>query len=166
MSLTTRFSLSIAAAIALRGDLGTIDTKAAAGKTLTLSDGTAADQASKLFADTRTIAASGTDALDLAGVLTDPLGTSLTFTKIKAIVIIAHPGNTNNVVVGGAASFAFSTPFGDATDKINIRPGGAFALFAPDLAGYAVTASTGDILQIANSSSGTEVTYDIVLVGV
>jgi len=40
-----------------------------------------------------------------------------------------------------------------------------FAVYDPSAGGYAVTNSTGDILQIANSSSGTSVTYDIIVIG-
>lgn len=79
---------------------------------------------------------------------------------------MAAAANTNNVVVGGAASNGFINWVGDATDVINVRPGGVFMLVAPDSTAYAVTASTGDILKVANSSSGTSVTYTIVIIGV
>ena len=54
---------------------------------------------------------------------------------------------------------------GDPTDKISVRPGGAFILIAPDATGYAVTAATGDLLKIANSAGTTSVTYDIIIIG-
>ena len=34
-----------------------------------------------------------------------------------------------------------------------------------DSAGYAVTATTADLLHVANSSSGTSVTYDVIVIG-
>jgi hypothetical protein len=131
------------------------------------SQGTGAGQADRLYQARRTIAASGTDDLDLAGTLTDVLGQTLTFVKIKAIMVSAAAGNTNNVVLGGAASNGFTTWTGAATDKVVIRPGGTFALIAGqgDAAGYAVTATTGDLLRVANSGAGSTVTYDIVVVG-
>jgi hypothetical protein len=128
-------------------------------------DGTAANQADRLFTDTRTITASSNDDLDLAGVLTDAFGATLTFARVRGLIVAAAAGNTNNVVVGGAASNAFATPFGDPTDKLVVRPGATFALIAPDITAYAVTAATGDILRIANSGAGTSVTYDIVIIG-
>ena len=35
----------------------------------------------------------------------------------------------------------------------------------PDATAYAVTAGSADILQVANSSSGSTVTYDVIIVG-
>jgi hypothetical protein len=93
-------------------------------------------------------------------------GATLTFTKIKAILVKAAEGNTNNVVVGGAASNGWVGPFGDVSDTVAVKPGGTLLLVAPNAAGYAVTAGTGDILKVANSGAGTGVTYDIVIVGV
>lgn len=130
----------------------------------TLTNGTAADQANQIWSDTRTLAASSTEDLDLAGGLTNAFGTTLTFTKIKSIIVKAAAGNTNNVLVGGASN-AFVNWVSDATDKIVVRPGGCFALHTSDSTAYAVTASTGDLLRIGNSSSGTSVTYDIILIG-
>jgi len=40
-----------------------------------------------------------------------------------------------------------------------------FCVVAPNATGYALTATTADLLQITNSSSGTGVTYDIIIVG-
>jgi len=129
------------------------------------ANGTGANQANMVFADTRTLAASTSESLDLSGVLTNAFGASILFTKIKGIIIAAAAANTNNVLVGGAASNAFINWVGDATDIITVRPGGLFCLMAPDATAYAVTAGTGDLLKINNSSSGTGVTYDVILIG-
>ena len=133
-------------------------------KTIQLESGTGSGQASKLFSDERTLAASATENLDLAASLIDAFGATITFASIKAIYIEAADGNTNDVVIGGAESNAFVGPFGDATDKIKIRPGGRFVWAAPKT-GFAVTAGTGDILLVANGGAGTPVTYRIVLIG-
>lgn len=133
---------------------------------LAFTDGTGASQCDEVFLDTRTIAASGSDSLDLAGGLANAFGETITFAEIVAILVRAAPGNTNDVVVGGAGSNTFAGPFADAGDKIKVGPGGVFLIAAPGAAGIGgVTASTGDILQIANGGSGTSVTYDIVIVG-
>ena len=131
----------------------------------TLSNGTAANQAKQVFTDRRTLAASGTENIDLSGVLVNAFGAVINFAKIKAIVIVAAAANTNNVHVGGHASAAFVNWVTDATAIIKVKPGGIFLLTAPDANGFAVTATTGDLLTIANSGSGTSVTYDIVLIG-
>lgn len=130
------------------------------------ADGTGADQAQKLWTDQRTLGVSATEDLDLSGGVVDVFGTSLAFTKVKALVIKAAAGNTNDVVVGGAASNGLVTFFGAATDKVKVKPGGTLVLIAPDANGYAVTAATGDLLRVGNSAAGTSVTYDITVIGV
>lgn len=130
------------------------------------TDGTGANQAQKLFTDQRTLAASANESLDLSGVLQDVFGATLAFTKIKAILVKAADGNTNDVVLGGAASNAWIGPFGASTHTVAVKPGGTAMFVAPDANGYAVTAGTGDLLKVANSAAGSAVTYDIVLVGV
>lgn len=133
-------------------------------KLLQLQPGTGTGYADKLFCDERTIAASSTENLDLAGSLTDPLGSTLTFAKVKAIMVVAAAGNTNDVVVGGAGTNTFTGPFADATDKIKIKPGSSW-LITDAGSGWTVTAATGDILLVGNSSSGTGVTYSICVIG-
>lgn len=130
------------------------------------TDGTGANQAKEIFTDTRTLTASATENLDLAGVLADVFGNVLTFTKIKAMIITAAAANTNDVVVGGHATAAFASWVNDATDKIKVKPGGMFMITAPDANGLAVTATTADMLTVTNGGAGTSVTYTIVLLGV
>lgn len=129
------------------------------------TDGTGANQAQKLFTDQRTLSASANESLDLSGVLADVFGAAITFTKIKAILVKAADGNTNDVVLGGAASNAWVGPFGASTHTVAVKPGGTVMFVAPDANGYAVTAGTGDLLKVANSAGGSGVTYDIVIVG-
>lgn len=163
--LATTITLAVAATQTAVRDLVPVRAPLTYDVATRLASGTGAGQADLMFSDTRTIAASGTDPLDLAGVLTDALGAVLTFARVKAIVVYAAAANTNDVVIGGAASNGFINWVADATDKIKVRPGGLFVLTAPGAAAYAVTAATGDQLLIANSSSGTAVTYDIVIIG-
>ena len=146
-------------------DIGTVAHDFTFGPNWVMGDGTGANSITKAFTDTRTLAASASEDLDLAGSLVDALGQTLTFTKLRAIVIRAAVGNTNNVVVGGASANALATMFGAATHTLTVRPGGAVALIAPDATGYAVTAGTADLLKVANSAGGSAVTYDIVLLG-
>lgn len=128
------------------------------------ANGAGANQADKIWRATRTLAGGANEELDLAGVLEDAFGNLLAFASVKAILVTAAAGNTNNVVVGGAAANAVPL-FGDATDTVAIPPGGFFALASPAANGWVVTAGTGDKLKIANSAGGTGVTYDIVIIG-
>jgi len=165
MALSTVINLSVSANQTSALDLGTVALPVAYSHKETLTNGTGANQANELFSDTRTLAASASENLDLAGVLTNAFGTTITFTKVKAIIVAAAPGNTNDVLVGGAATNAFINWVGDATDTVKVKPGGMFVITAPDTNGLAVTAGTGDILKVANAGAGTSVTYDVIIIG-
>lgn len=129
-------------------------------KRVTYTDGTGAGQADRLFADNRSI--SGNDDIDLAGALVDAMGTTITFARIKAIMIAAANANTGNLIIG-----AGTNPFINmlnAAGTITIRPGGLFVACAgTDATGWAVTGGTGDILRVA-PSTGTQV-YDLGILG-
>lgn len=127
------------------------------------ANGTGNNQADLIFHDKRTLADGASENLDLSGSLTDVFGSTLTFAKIKAI-IIQNLSTTQILTVGGAAANALINWVADATDKINIPPGGAFCIMAP-LAGFAVTAGTGDILKIANGGAGDPADYNIWIIG-
>lgn len=131
-----------------------------------LANGTGAGQVDRIFHDTRTISASSNDDLDLAGVLTDTFGATLTFVKVKGIVVVAAAANTNNVVLGGASN-TFSTWLTGTNPAVLVRPGTMFALICgvADTTAYAVTATSADLFRISNSGAGTSVTYDIYIIG-
>lgn len=167
MSLTTRLELSLRLFQTSPLDLGAVAFEPNISKALTLTDGTTAGKANRLFTNKSTIAASGADSLDLAASLIDAFGATITFVKVKLLYVAAAAANTNNVLVGGAASNGFITPFGAADDQLVLRPGAwmVLAAGAADATGYAVTAGTGDLLAIENSGAGSSVTYDIAIVG-
>ncbi|WP_422057707.1 hypothetical protein [Sphingomonas sp.] len=145
-------------------DLGTPRVPVAIDEVLSFIPGTAAvNQANALFKDTRTISASSNENLDLAGVLTDSLGATITAAEVVAIYIKAAAANTNSVVLTRPASNSFAGPILAASDGITLAPGAAMMI--TNGAGWGVTGSTGDLLNVANSSSGSSVSYDIVIVG-
>lgn len=146
-------------------DLSTVSQAINYSKSYSITNGTSADQANMIFMDQRTLASSTAEDLDLAGGLTNAFGTTITFTAIKGIIVSAAAENTNNVLIGGDLSAAFINWVGNSSDVIVVKPGGMFALVDPGAGGYAVTATTGDLLQVANSSSGSSVTYDIIIIG-
>jgi len=126
------------------------------------TSGVGADQADIVWSDTRTLAASATEDLDLAGVLTDAFGATITMAEVVAIMIVAAAANTNNVVVGDATS---PVPlFGGTNPTYSVKPGGMFLVCAPNAAGLlTVGAGSTDDLKITNSSSGTGVDYSIMI---
>jgi hypothetical protein len=125
--------------------------------------GVGANQANVPFADTRPLAGSASEDLDLTGVLTDVFGATLAQARVKAIRISAPASNPGNIVVGAAASNAWAALL-NSTGTITIPPGGYFEAAVPTAAGWAVTAGTGDLLKVANSS-GSAASYTIEFLG-
>lgn len=164
MTLVSDLTVKAVCTLSRTLDLGTVSAPLSLLERIRLASGTGADQADLLFHDTRTLAASATEDLDLAGSLTDALGTSLTFARIKGLIVAAAAGNTNNVNVTRPASNGVPL-FLAASDGIPVRPGGVFAWFAPDATAVAVTGGTGDLLTFTNSAGSTSVTYDVVIIG-
>lgn len=128
-----------------------------------LATGTGAGQADRVFTDSRTLAASATEDLDLAGILLDAFGQAITFVKIKAVIIHAIAANVNNVVVTRPASNGVPL-FVAAGDGIALPPGFALAWFGAG-AGVTVTPATGDLITVTNGGAGTSVTYEVIIIG-
>ncbi len=165
MTLSTSIAASISATETSVLAAGTASFPANVRFAQNLTSGIVANQADVLWSDTRTLNASTTENIDLAGVLSSAFGSTITAAKLKFIIVTAASGNTNNVLVGGAAANALPL-FADATDIVAVKPGGVFLLGTPIIGGQAtVTAGTGDILKIANSGATTGVTYTIAIVG-
>lgn len=128
-----------------------------------LTDGVAAGQANIAFVDERTVATGATDSIDLAGVLTDAFGATITAAEIVALMIINKPRagtpvNTTALTIGGGTNgvFASAMPF-------VLEPGAVFLLAASDADGVkAVTAGTADILTVVNAS-GASAKYQIAI---
>ncbi|MFI9824417.1 hypothetical protein ACIHFC_28795 [Streptomyces sp. NPDC052013] len=146
-------------------DLGASRAPQSLSRKMSLASGTGVGKADRVFSDRRTLAASATEDLDLAGVLLDAFGAAITFARVKGIIVAAAAGNTNNVVLGAATTNAWATLL-NATGTVTLRPGAFLAVGTGQAdTGYAVTAGTGDLLKVANSGAGTPVTYDIHIIG-
>jgi len=166
MALTSSVNVQFSALLTSTSDFTTPVAEIVFPRHYQLASGTGAGQADKVWGDQRTLAASATEDLDLTGTLVDVYGATITMARVKAIIIEAIAGNTNNVVVGAASSNPWSTLLG-ATGTLTIRPGTSITVVCgtADATGYTVTAATGDLLKVANSGSGTGVTYNIFFVG-
>lgn len=162
---STQVNVAVAAQLSSLLDLATATVPLSYSRAYGTANGTGLGQADRIFHDTRTLSASASEDLDLAGVLLDPFGATITFARIKVLLIAAAAGNTNNVIVGNAATNGFISWVGAATHTVTVRPGGLLLVAASDVTGYAVTATTADLLHVANSGAGTSVTYDVVLIG-
>lgn len=129
-----------------------------------LTSGVAIDTADTLWVSAaNAISGSATNSHDLAGGLTDAYGNTLTFVKVKGLLI--HNLSTSagdTLTVGGNAN---AVPiFGTASHTHTIGPNGVLLIQEPSLAGIAVTATTGDILDITEDA-GNANTYDIAIWG-
>lgn len=164
MTLSAKLVTSLVATLTDPLDLSTPADALDYVKRVTLTSGTGANQGDMMWHDQRTLTASATEDLDLAGVLTNAFGDTQTFARIKAVIVYAATANTNNVNVTRPASNGVPL-FLAAGDGIPVRPGGLFQWVAPDATGVVVTASTGDLLTFTNSAGSTSVTYDVIIIG-
>jgi hypothetical protein len=136
-------------------------------RVMRLVNGTTAGQADILFADERTVASDTSDDLDLAGVLTNAFGATITAAELVALLIINAPktgaANTTTLTIGGGSNPVVGF-LGGTTPTIGpIQPGGVVLLAADHASGLgAITAATADILRITNSA-GAAAKYQIVI---
>lgn len=145
-------------------DLSTPTDAATVTSKIQLSNGTGANSADLCFHDTRTLAASGTEDLDLAGSLAGPFGAAQVFVEVRAFMIKTAAANTNNVNITRPAANGVPL-FLAASDGIAVPPGGVFLWTCPADGKVAVTAGTGDLITVTNSAGSTTVTYDVVIIG-
>lgn len=164
MALTTTIETRINAYQTSSSGLSPTEAKHGINYAKSLVSGVATGQADLAWGKTATLAASANEDLDLAGSLSAALGGSAVFVKVKAIQVTADEGNTNNVVIGGAAATQFVGGFGAATHTFAVPPGGTFLVTAP-AAGWTVGAGATDFLRVANSAAGSSVTYKILVIG-
>lgn len=161
--VNAHIALNIDATLIGTGDLGNPKQRVVIEEVLDLIAGTAAiNQCDLMFQDTRTLAASGTEDLDVAGVLATAFGVTITAAELVLLYVKAHAANTNNVNVTRPSSNGVPM-FLAAGDGVAILPGENFLRLSEH--GIAVTASTGDLITITNSGGTTGVTYDVLIIG-
>ena len=157
------FKAHLAASLLKALDLSTPADAVSLPIQLQLSNGTGSGQVSQMFHDTRTLAASATEDLDLAGGLANAFGVSLTFVRLKFLYVVAAAANTNSVIVSRKATTGI--PIFDADgDAITLGPG-EFFMYGSPTTGKAITATTDDTLTFTNSAGGTGVDYTVFMVG-
>ena len=136
---------------------------------MTFLDGVGALQADLLFMDQRSVLTGANDDIDLAGVLLNAFGQTITTAELVGVFVINAPitgaPNTTNLTIGGGTN-PVTGFLGGTTPTIGpLRPGAVVFLACPDAAGLgSVVAGTGDILRIANSAGATA-NYQIAILG-
>lgn len=162
MPLDLRFLAQLRGALTSASDLTTAAAPVDVAQQLNFVNGAGAGAADRIFLDTRTVTASSTDSLDLAGSLTDPFGAALTFARIKGLIVVARATNVTDIRITRPASNA--VPLLSAAAYIAVRPGGLFVWMDPSAAGVVVTPATGDLLDMVNSGA-TDAVYNIAVIG-
>lgn len=117
-----------------------------------------------VFSDRRSLSASASEVLDLAGSLSGALGNTLTFARGK-LVLIRNRNSTDgdDLNVGPDSTNGWVGMVADASDRIKVPAGGFLLWYDPN--GQAVTAGSADELYIAEIGGANAVSYDIVILG-
>lgn len=138
----------------------------ALSETVSWTDGNGSGQANRIYYAERTLTAGSNETLDLAGVLTDVYGNTLTFAKVLVIAVKNVGTVASRIEFGPNSSNGFGTNtfFGGATHRVSVNiNSGVAVLYAP--AGATVTAGTGDLLYVENMSAVNAATYRIAILG-
>ncbi|AMV18259.1 hypothetical protein [Planctomyces sp. SH-PL14] len=119
--------------------------------------------ANLLYTNGFAIPTANSQSLDLSGSLLDALGVSCVFAKVYAVEIVNLSTTTGqNIQIGGDTNHV--PLFGAPADYLTIGPNGVF-LAANCLDGWTVTASTGDVIKIANSAGGQTINVAVAILG-
>ena len=163
-SLTSRVEVVLSGTLYNALDLGDVNAPLVVRRAIDFANGVGGNQANVIWSDQRTLAPSASETLDLAGGgLVDALGQALAPARLKALLIYSSPANLNNLtVLGNAAAVPF---LNTVATTLTLKPGALLLLVQPDAAGVVVTATTADLIQVANAAGVNSVTYDILIIG-
>ncbi len=150
------------------GDLSTLSETSSLAHIVSLLTGVNANEINTLFHDSRSLATTVDESLNLDALTQDARyagSMDIEFTKIRALLIINTTSTEGeDLVIDSSFANSWLGMVGNATSKIEIPSGGMYA-WVDTLVGGAITAATADIIRVENQGTGT-VTYDIVLMGI
>ena len=164
MALNAQILLSILAHESSSGDISQTLRATPATYSLTLGNGTGANQAQVVWSDSRTIPGGGQDTVPLR-TLADDRG-SVSFTAVKAMYIKNTSANPVQLALGDDLQESWASGPGYAVDggnygETNIAAGGCL-FFSDPTAGGAAVQQSADTIYI-NGNAGA--TYEIILIG-
>lgn len=163
MALSSELNVSVKGLLSSPLDLSTAKDLLEWPYTLTLNNGTGANQANNQWSDSRSLTTGTNENLDLAGGVTNALGATVTFTKVRVLIFRGLKANTGNLVISRPAN---GVPFlGAATDNFTLKPNGVVIIADPSTAGITVTAATGDLINVDNASGATQ-GYEVIIIGI
>jgi len=118
--------------------------------TWTHTSGTNAQQMAALSIISGTLAPGATNAVNLAAA-PDSFGSPVRFAWVKFLALSSASTNTASLRLGGAASGAFASWLGGASESVTVAPGGLAMFAAPGTNSYYVGAATN--LWLRNSGT-------------
>jgi len=134
--------------------------------TVSFTSGTGANNADQLWQDQNAaLGTSATDAIALSPAIASgaPFGIALTMVEMKGIYLRSATANTDNIELGGNTN---AVPlFGAVADFMYLPEGGVFLWASPPDGGITVTNTTGEFLDVTNSSGSVTASYDIIVWG-
>ena len=132
------------------------------------TEGAAADKIDRFWTDSRTLAATTAENLDMAGVLTHVFGTTIAAARVK-VIALRHktPAASAALQLGGHATLGLNlfgaTPDLDtAQPYLIVPPGGGNIWIGPTAGGVVVNAGSEDMLRIYNGGAAS-IDYDIII---
>jgi hypothetical protein len=120
----------------------------------------------KLWVYSGSLAGGATNTFDLAGGVTNSFGQVLTFARVKFLLLAPSNSMTTaqSVLLQPAPANGWGSWQSTTTSAARVYSGGAWAVFAPCTNAYAVTAGTGDLIDIINESTNAA-TYRLYIAG-
>lgn len=167
MASQARYSINIIAARQGTGELGEAIYRPIYTLNAAFAEGTAANQFNNVWADAnRTLAATTGEQLDLSGTLTNSLGETIDFTKVRTLIVQNDSTHTScTLSVGPGTTNGVTTIWSGTTPTETVRPNGGMTIkHSPDVTGFAVTAGSADTIRIYNNGS-TTATYTVMAIG-
>lgn len=137
-----------------------------------LADGTGADQANQIYQDEATVLALSETSYDLNGVLADCFGGTITFARIKGILLLNTSATASVLQLGGGTGLDGTNAFdtwitangADGSEGVLVGPGGVFLLYRPDATAY--TTGAGTNILIVKEKSTLAASFQLSVIGV
>ena len=158
MALDAQILLSILAHETASGDISRTLRATPATYSLTLSDGTGANQAQIVLSDGRAVPASDEDSFDMTNFADDRGVVSLTSVKV---LYVRNTGAASLLWIGTEWTNG-PMPLNGAS--LEIKPAGALLMVAPDAQGWLTPGGGDSFIRIDNASNQAG-SYEIILIG-
>jgi hypothetical protein len=154
-----KVTLSVAVTSAVVRDLSTVSDPLAFSIVKTLTNGTGANQATKVWSDTRSLGDGATENIDLYDFGGEPSAVGELFTNSRVVALVfQNKSATIGFTVGDEGSGAEWDALGNS---VVVPPGGFLVMYNPT--GYSVADATDHLLKILNNG-GASANYDIIVV--